>query len=1460
MKNRGIKKIIASFLVAAIVLTASPLSGFVGLKLPEQLRQWFSISLKAKALSDKGTCGEHITYTYDFLAHVLTISSDNEEYLYLESGYFNNNKEIKKVIINNYIYCIADDAFSGCTGITSVTISNSVESIHNNAFKNCSSLKSIIIPDSVVYIGYSAFSGCKELTKATLPNGINEISGELFYNCTKLSDVSIPQGVREIEQRSFYGCESLTEISLPDSVASIGESSFYGCINLSRIYYSDNIEYVGGSAFTDTAFINDSSNWSNNVLYVGKCLVKAKSEISGNYVVRSDTKYITDCAFCDCNKLTSVTVYGGMGVSVFNRCTSLKSVILHDTKVIPSWTFLDCKSLMSVSIPDTCYAIGSEAFAGCTSLENIIIPDSVTDLGCDYRYLNSSAAFYNCINLKEITMPCSLDVGYIYYHSSCGKITNFYGCNNLQKITLTKGKGKMIDYTQSYFKPTEDGEYNCLNNYNISPWYYTYKAVEIVIEEGVTNIGENSFYHCLNVSKITIPSTIKTIGNGAFVGSSIKEIDIRNELSEISDSMFKDCSKLLRITIPDSVTNIGSFAFSGCTNLTSITIPDGVTNIGCDAFYKCTSLANITIPDSVTRIGSYSFYGCTGLINIKIPDNVTSIGDSTFSGCTGLTNITIPKRVSSIGNWAFDYCTGLTSITIPDSVTDIGVNAFKNCSNCLSLELPYSLINNRELTGDNRLPSLKNLTINMAQNAVLEKRSDDILSKSKNTLETVEINGASYSVGNEFLKNYSALNDISLSSGVQSIGADSFVGTAYYNNSDNWSNGCLYIGSYLIKGDNSKISSSLSMAQSTELIADSAFANCDSLEKVVIPDLIDKIPSKCFSNCKNLSNVVLGDNVSVIADDAFENCAVNELTVGNAMTSIPSKIYNSTSLKKITVGNGIKSIGSKAFYNFTNLESVSLPTSVSSIGESAFYNCKKLNSINIPNGVTSIRNNTFNGCGRLTSISLPDNLKSIGNYAFDDCSSLTAVSIPESIIGIGEGAFKGCSSINSISIPTGVSSVKKWTFAYCSSLNSVNIPSSVTSIEGYAFDGCKSLRTISLPDSIYKIEDYTFNGCSSLNGITIPENVISIGNCAFNKCSSFTNITIPNKVVSIGAKAFANCTNLKSVTIPKSVSGIGVDAFKNASESFVIYGYGGTTAENYAKENGIRFVDISVKPVSAEIITMPNKLLYNVGDTLDLSGLELKVKYSDGSYKNVSDNLQCKTTVLTASGTQTITVNYNDVSVSFDVSVIDPSINNAAFVCSNVKATPGSTVVVPILVKNNPGIIAAKIGIKYDTSKLTLINVKDNNLFGYETVSFSNNTDSMPYWITWEDYSAFDNYADNGTVVYVTFKVKENAELGMTPITIIVDGQATYNLDLDNVEFVSVGGSVDIDSRVCGDIDDDGDITLKDVVVLKRYLAENNSVTINTINADINNDGQINLKDVVVLKRYLAGGWGIELA
>ena len=140
-----------------------------------------------------------------------------------------------------------------------------------------------------------------------------------------------------------------------------------------------------------------------------------------------------------------------------------------------------------------------------------------------------------------------------------------------------------------------------------------------------------------------------------------------------------------------NVTDTGEIEIAGCYEyVRKVNIPieiDGksVTSIGEYAFYKCTSLTEITIPDSVTSIGEYAFRGCTSLTEITIPDSVTSIGQYAFCVCTSLTEITIPDSVTSIGEGVFFGCTSLTEITIPDSVKYIGEEAFKDCTNLKSI-------------------------------------------------------------------------------------------------------------------------------------------------------------------------------------------------------------------------------------------------------------------------------------------------------------------------------------------------------------------------------------------------------------------------------------------------------------------------------------------------------------------------------------------------------------------------------------------------------------------------------------------------------------------------------------------------------------------------------------------------------------------------------------------------------
>jgi hypothetical protein len=173
---------------------------------------------------------------------------------------------------------------------------------------------------------------------------------------------------------------------------------------------------------------------------------------------------------------------------------------------------------------------------------------------------------------------------------------------------------------------------------DIAPWCYL-EFTSVVIETGITGIGEYAFDCCSALSTITIPNSVTGIGKGAFIGNG-----------------------LTSVTIPNSVTSIGNSAFYNCTGLTSISIPDSVTSIGDSAFSWCSSLTSISIPNSVTSIGEGTFYGCTSLTSITIPDRVTSIGASAFEDCTSLTAVVIPASVTSIGDSAFEYASNLTDI------------------------------------------------------------------------------------------------------------------------------------------------------------------------------------------------------------------------------------------------------------------------------------------------------------------------------------------------------------------------------------------------------------------------------------------------------------------------------------------------------------------------------------------------------------------------------------------------------------------------------------------------------------------------------------------------------------------------------------------------------------------------------------------------------------------------------
>ncbi len=231
--------------------------------------------------------------------------------------------------------------------------------------------------------------------------------------------------------------------------------------------------------------------------------------------------------------------------------------------------------------------------------------------------------------------------------------------------TLTiSGTGVMYDYS----------------SVNRSPFYYNETITSVIIEDGVTNIGNDMFDNCSELRSITIAKSVTSIGDKAFTSCvGLTDITLPKEMRIIGEHAFDLCTALKSIRIPEGVTTIGRYAFDNCEGLETVIIPRTVTSLEAGAFYNCISLTEIIIPDTITSIQASLFARCASLTTVKIPENVTSIGNMAFQYCDSLSSITIPEKVTFIGNYAFGSCPNLTSITIPDNVISIGTYAFNAC-------------------------------------------------------------------------------------------------------------------------------------------------------------------------------------------------------------------------------------------------------------------------------------------------------------------------------------------------------------------------------------------------------------------------------------------------------------------------------------------------------------------------------------------------------------------------------------------------------------------------------------------------------------------------------------------------------------------------------------------------------------------------------------------------------------
>ena len=462
---------------------------------------------------------------------------------------------------------IGEEAFEGCTSLTSVAIPDSVTEIGTYAFYGCTNLTSVDIPYDASF-GSGVFAGCTSLTSAII-NGDSQIISNTYQGCTALTNI-VFNNVTTIGSSAFRDCTGLTSVTIPDSVTTIGDWAFANCTSLTSVTIPNSVIYITSDAFRDCTSLTD-------VYYTGTEDEWNAISIGSNNEPLINANIYFESAFGTCGeqddnltwKLDGAGTLTIRGEGEMRDCidgmfclwghrnrSSIKSIVIGDSvTTIGDWVFYDCDNLTSVAIPNSVTTIGDWAFSYCDNLTSVTIGDSVTTIG--------EVAFQCC---KKLT---SVDIG-----DSVTFIGNqaFNGCTSLTSVD---------------------------------------------IPDSVTKIGRSAFANCTSLTSVTIPDSVTGISDRAFCNcKNLTSVTIGDSVTTIGEMAFAYCTSLTSVEIGDSVTSIGEKAFFNCTSLTSVDIPDSVTSIGSEAFRDCTSLTSVDIPDSVTTISNYTFSNCTSLTDI----------------------------------------------------------------------------------------------------------------------------------------------------------------------------------------------------------------------------------------------------------------------------------------------------------------------------------------------------------------------------------------------------------------------------------------------------------------------------------------------------------------------------------------------------------------------------------------------------------------------------------------------------------------------------------------------------------------------------------------------------------------------------------------------------------------------------------------------------------------------------
>lgn len=807
--------------------------------------------------------------------------------------------------------------------------------------------------------------------------------------------------------------------------------------------------------------------------------------------------------------------------------------------IICNHAFRECNYLEDVSIPEGVSTIGEDAFFGVKQIERINFPESLRAI-CKNPFKGVIVVELN--NLS----PGFMATRYALYSKGLHRLISFYG------------------ETEDFLVPSQTeiiGE---------QAFAYNKSIIEVSIGESVIEIRDEAFYLCPKLKKVTLPKSLKQIGERAFF-----QLDIKHDYDlDENKETFEPALEELRI--PSNVEYIGRAAFNGIrkiendspyfkivhdalltndgTNLIyyfgkakKFRIPSGVVTVRSEAFMGNEHIEEITIPRSVRIIESNAFKDCPQLRSVVFNSDYLFLGDSAFFECKKLSSVKMPKRMGNLSRRTFWRCQSLSEIKIPEGVVIIGDASFWGCRNLRKVVLPSSI----RIIEDSAFNYCEYLSeIHLPEG--LKKISNESFQHCKSLSKIILPYSLEYVDKDAF--SFCSLQECVVLNKETSFGNDVF-----HSNDDL----LLFIPPKADPRNYTKVMPEgvRSRYETTEgslpIFGPKTENIVPVIEGMSIEELI-KTPESFLhgyrddieydenggqyikgmqillsidrDRIKKKSKYIVSNRTKYICNDAFGNRnywnggpIFEKIVLPSKLVAIGDYCFAHSRIKEISLPDSLEYIGNYAFMNCSSLSSIVIPRNVNHIGNNPFYNSEKyvtyhLNEVisNSPhyvvesNCLLSKDKEDLISCfeKRKIDCSIPDGVKHICMYSFA-MTEVKSLNIPQGVEKIGEGAFENGLFIT-ISIPSQVKYLGKKAFSRCSSLQKIDISNTqIGVIENELFDECESLENINLPDNTTSVGDYAFRGCKKLVSINIPPGVNTIGVNPFMR-SGITEIILNN--------------------------------------------------------------------------------------------------------------------------------------------------------------------------------------------------------------------------------------------------------------------------------------------------------------------------------------------------------------